>query len=581
MEIPKFWENGFWTLRRTLSERQFLLALSVIIGLAAGSASILLKAFVFGIHSRTGPLLGIGPGSLFMALLPLCGMLLTVFLIRWLWPDAFRKGLRPVLESIRRAGGKLPVSQTYNHIVTAGITVGFGGSAGLESPIVSTGAALGSRLAEWLRVRTRDRVLLLTCGIAAGVSASFNAPIAGVLFAAEVFLTELSISALIPVILSSATGALLSKIVLNESLLLHFEMQEPFQSVNLPFYLFLGLLTGLLSLWFVRVFHSVSSLLQTISNPYRRALTAGALLGLLVLFFPALFGEGYQSIKDLATFHTYRLFDGSLLGNFINRKTWFFIAAVFLTGILKALATSLTLGGGGNGGQFAPSLFIGANTGFAFAMACHKLGFNSVSVSNFTIVGMAGVLTGVFYAPMTGIFLIAELTGGYDLMIPLMLVSALSYSVVRRFQPVSPEYQLSRQGPSGLANVWLQPAGRMMETDYDSLHPGMDLEEFTAILQASPHNTFPVVDPHQNLLGILVFSKVKEPVLQRDPGLKVRHLMSPPGETIAIDDSIPVILEKFDRTQAFRLPVVQDGRYLGFLTRAALLREFRDAKPVS
>ena len=166
-------------------------------------------------------------------------------------------------------------------------------------------------------------------------------------------------------------------------------------------------------------------------------------------------------------------------------------------------------------------------------------------------------------------------------MIPLMLVSALSYSVVRRFQPVSPEYRLSRPPSSGTAGAWLQPAGRMMETDYDPLHPGMNLEEFTAILQTSPHNTFPVLDPHQNLLGILVFSKVKEPVLRRDPDLRVKHLMSAPRETIAIDDSIPVILEKFDRTQAFRLPVVQDGRYLGFLTRAALLREFREEKPAS
>jgi CIC family chloride channel protein len=571
-----------WYFRKQLSDRQFLLVVSVLVGLLSGGAAILLKSFVFYVHHYQAYLRISELGRYGMALSPALGIISTVFLIRYLWPNEFNKGLAPVVRSIRTAGGKLPFSQTYNHILTSALTVGFGGSAGLESPIVSTGSAIGSNFADFNQLRIKERTLLLACGIAAGVAAAFNAPIAGVLFAAEVFLIEISLSAIIPVILASATGALLSKMILGETILLHFEMKEAFRSENLPFYLILGLLSGFLSLWFSRTSHWFSLWFKQFTNPYAAALTGSLLLGALLLVFPSFYGEGYSNIKDLASFQTYRVFEGSLLGNFMERKTWWFIIAIFLTALFKAFATSFTLGSGGNGGQFAPALFIGANAGFAFSMACHKLGFISVSISNFTIVGMAGVLSGVFYAPMTGIFLIAELTGGYELMIPLMIVSALSYSVVRKFEPISIELKnIAAIRPAAgfeekeiLQRLTLH---RLLETDYDPISPDMKLDAFIPVLRDSAHNTFPVVSAEGRLLGLVVFSKVKE-LIFRAGGLEkmtVFQVMSKPKSVILDTDSIPAIVEKFERSQAFRLPVCIGDRYAGFITKGTLLGEYR------
>jgi len=571
-----------WDSRKRLTDRQFLYAISIVTGLFSGGASIILKSFVFFLHDYLHSFSISEMWKYGMVFLPMVGIFITVALIHLIWQKDFNKGIAPIIDSIRSKGGKLPFSQTFNHIITSGITVGFGGSTGLESPIVSTGAAIGSNFAEFNNLTIRDRTLMLACGIAAGVSAAFNAPIAGVLFAAEVFLTELSISAIIPVILASATGALLSKIILNESILLHFEMKEAFISSNLPFYIILGLFSGLLSVWFSRTHYKISSKFKSISNIYKRAAIASLGLAILLLVFPSFYGEGYGYIKDLASFHTYRLFEGSILGNFMERKTWFFIVAIFLTALFKIFATSFTIGGGGNGGLFAPSLFVGANMGFAFAMACHKIGFNSVSISNFTIVAMAGVLSGVFYAPMTGIFLIAELTGGYDLMIPLMLVSALSYSVVRGFEPVSLDLKKLKSRVSEPGRKDHQILGRlkihqMLDTDYDVITPELKMTDFIQVLSLSAHNTFPVVDSEGDFKGVVVFGKVKELIFRAngDEKLTMFQIMSKPKATIQINDSIESIIEKFETTMSFRLPVLDGRRYMGFITKSSLLSEYR------
>jgi CIC family chloride channel protein len=307
-------------------------------------------------------------------------------------------------------------------------------------------------------------------------------------------------------------------------------------------------------------------------------LLAGGGLALLLLIFPGFYGEGYESVKDLASFHTYRIFENSFLGNFTERNTWIFILAIFLSALIKSLASSLTLGGGGNGGQFAPSLFMGAHLGFAFAKACHKIGILSVSISNFTIVGMAGIISGFFFAPMSAIFLIAELTNGYELMIPLMLVSALSYSVAVRFSPVKIRKMAPRPDADQEVLQHL-PVHRLMETDYDVLTPEMTIQEFIPVLERSAHNTFPVTSHSGELVGILAFSKVKDWVFRTEfaEKLSIGKLMQNPAERIFMEtDSSEEIFEKFDRTRAFRLPVVgKNNQYMGFITKGALLSEYR------
>jgi CIC family chloride channel protein len=551
----------------------------VVVGFLAGGASITLKTFVFFVQEYLAGLRIQEKWSLGLVFLPTAGMLITVFLIRTFWPDTFTKGISAIVDSVRNKDGKLPFSQTYNHIFTSGITVGFGGSAGVEAPIVATGAALGSNVADFVQLRIQDRNLMLACGIAAGIAASFNAPIAGMLFAAEVFLVDISLASIVPVMLAAATGALLSKVDLSESILLHFEMQEAFSSENLPFYIILGLLTGLTSIWFTSAFKKVSTLLEKIRQPYFRAAFAGGILAMLLLFFPGFYGEGYDTVKNLASFHLYRLFEGSLLGSIEEQGTWVFILVVLLSAFLKAIATSLTIGGGGNGGQFAPSLFIGANLGYAFSKACKVLGFVSVSTSNFTIVGMAGIISGFFFAPMSAIFLIAELTQGYELMIPLMLVSALSYSVAVRFGPGKKVRSGPRRSHEDRQVLEKLHIHRLMETDYDALHPVMNIRDFIPVLERSAHNTFPVLGSSGELLGIVAFSKVKDWVFRSEYAgiITMGKLMKPPLAVILLEsDSSASILEKFDQTRAFRLPVVGEGnRYLGFITKGGLLSEYR------
>jgi CIC family chloride channel protein len=572
-------QSLLWQLRKRISERQFLLITSVAVGFLAAGASITLKSFVFFVQEYLAGLRIQEKWSLGLVFLPTAGMLITVFLIRTFWPETFTKGISSIVDSVRNKDGKLPFSQTYNHIFTSGITVGFGGSAGVEAPIVATGAALGSNVADFVQLRIQDRNLMLACGIAAGIAASFNAPIAGMLFAAEVFLVDISLASIVPVMLASATGALLSKVVLSESILLHFEMQEAFRSENLGLYIILGLLTGFTSIWFTASYNRVSAWLQKIQQPYFRALLAGGILALLLLLFPGFYGEGYDTVKDLASFHLYRLFEGSLLGNLDERGSWIFILAILLSAFLKALATSLTIGGGGNGGQFAPSLFIGANLGYAFSRACKMLGFVSVSTSNFTIVGMAGIISGFFFAPMSAIFLIAELTQGYELMIPLMLVSALSYSVAVRFGPGKKGRSAPRRSEDDRQVLDKLHIHRLMETDYDTLHPAMSIREFIPVLERSAHNTFPVLGSNGELLGIVAFSKVKDWIFRSEYAgiITMGKLMKAPAALIQLEtDSSAGILEKFDQTKAFRLPVVGEGnRYLGFITKGGILSEYR------
>lgn len=578
LALLSLFQSLIWQLRKRITERQFLLLTSVAVGFLAGGAAITLKTFVFFVQEYLTGLRIREIWNYGLVFLPMAGMLITVFLIRTFWPDNFSKGIGAIVDAVQKKNGKLPFSQTYNHIFTSGITVGFGGSAGVEAPIVATGAALGSNVADFVQLRLQDRNLMLACGIAAGIASSFNAPIAGMLFAAEVFLVDISLASIVPVMLSAATGALLSRIVLKESILLQFEMQEAFRSENLPFYILLGFLAGFTSLWFSSSFNKISGWLQGFRQPYLRAIFAGSLLALLLLCFPGFYGEGYETVKNLASFHLYKIFEGSLLGNIEERSTWFFIVMILISGYLKAIATSLTIGGGGNGGQFAPSLFIGASLGYAFSKACKVLGFISVSTSNFTIVGMAGVISGFFFAPMSAIFLIAELTHGYELMIPLMLVSALSYSVAVRFSPRKARKSAPRPDADQEVLQVLH-IHRLMETDYDTVRPEMSLKEFIPVLERSAHNTFPVVGPQEELLGIITFTKVKEWIFRQEyaGSISIGKLMKPPAERIFLEtDTSASILEKFDRTKAFRLPVVGNHeRYLGFITKGTLLTEYR------
>jgi CIC family chloride channel protein len=413
--------------------------------------------------------------NIYILVLPLIGIGITILIIKYILHNQLSKGNTDILFSIAKKSSFLPFRQMYSHVITSVFTVGFGGSAGLESPIVSTGSAIGSNFARTYKLSYKDRTLLLAAGAAGGIAGAFNAPIAGVLFALEVILVDISITTFIPLLIAAASGALISKIILHESNLLFFKLKQPFDSNNFFFYVILGLLAGIVSLYYVNFFDKVESKFHKINSRFTKWIIGGITLAFLFALFPSLFGEGYESIKALSEFRTDDLIKDSLLLNLIDNK-WLLLLFIILTLLFKTIAAAVTLGSGGNGGNFAPSLFVGAYLGFAFSFFLNLIGFKDIPVSNFTIVAMAGILSGVFHAPLTAIFLIAEITGGYELIIPLMMVSSISYVIVKHFHPQSLDIRrLKDRGTiisenkdtSILSKIDVK---EMIETDFATIH---------------------------------------------------------------------------------------------------------------
>ncbi|MDZ4756992.1 MAG: chloride channel protein [Bacteroidota bacterium] len=424
-----------WT-KSKLTKRQFILLSSVLVGLSSGLAAILLKFFVHYVFIIAT--LGKDDNLKYLLLiLPLNGILLTVLVVRKVLKGKLEKGLAPIHEAIKNNESIIPKEQTYAQIITSSLTVGMGGSAGLEAPIVITGAALGSNYATTYNLTIKERTLLLACGVAAGIAAAFNAPIAGVLFALEVLLLDVAMSAFTPVIIAAATGALISKILLQDDILLSFTLQQPFDYYNVPFYILLGIFAGLVSVYHSRTFSKIERLFsKKKKKTYINVFAGGIALAGLIFIFPSLFAEGFESIKVLSLQKPENLLDDSFFHQYKNNE-WFVLLFVGVLIFIKAIATAITIGSGGNGGNFAPSLFVGAYLGFFFSRLINLLNFTSLPESNFTIVGMAGILSGIYHAPLTAIFLIAEITGGYTLMIPLMIVASISFAISRYFEPYS------------------------------------------------------------------------------------------------------------------------------------------------
>ncbi|HNC14168.1 MAG TPA: chloride channel protein, partial [Cyclobacteriaceae bacterium] len=437
MKVWVRWHTFFlnWTQKR-LSERQFLILSSAMIGFTAGLAAVILKTFVHYIdEALTDNTTFISQYYLY-PFFPLIGLLLVVTYINRFHKGKLEKGTAFVLYSISRKSSLLAPVHMFAHVITSGITIGFGGSSGLEAPIAVTGAGIGSNFSRTYHLNYKNRTLLLSCGAAAGIAAAFNAPIAGVLFAIEVLLIDISATAFIPLIIAAAIGTLCSKVVLKQGILMSFTTQQAFNFGNTHFYILLGLFAGFISIYHSRTFMKIDGAFDTINRPYVKAIAGGLLLMALIFLFPPLFGEGYSSIISLSESNTQSLLANSAFKDLLTND-WYILLFIGAMVFMKAIATAATLSGGGNGGNFAPSLMIGAFSGFVFSRAVNLTGLAKLPESNFTLVAMAGVMTGVMHAPLTAIFLIAEITGGYGLMIPLMIVSSVAYVVVKIFEPDS------------------------------------------------------------------------------------------------------------------------------------------------
>jgi CIC family chloride channel protein len=571
-----------WIHEKT-SEKQFLIFSSILVGISAGIAAVILKLFVHAIrHYLVDEFLLKYDFKYLYLVLPLIGIGITILIIKYILHNQLSKGNTDILFSIAKKSSFLPFRQMYSHIITSAFTVGFGGSAGLESPIVSTGSAIGSNFARTYKLSYKDRTLLLAAGAAGGIAGAFNAPIAGVLFALEVILVDISITSFIPLLISAASGALISKIILHESNLLFFKLKQPFDSSNVLFYLLLGVLAGMVSLYYVNVFDKVEPKFHKIKSRFTKWIIGGISLAFLFALFPSLFGEGYESIKALSEFRTDDLIKDSLLLKFIDSK-WLLLLFIILTLLFKTIAAAVTLGSGGNGGNFAPSLFVGAYLGFAFSFFLNLIGFKDIPVSNFTIVAMAGILSGVFHAPLTAIFLIAEITGGYELIIPLMMVSSISYVIVKHFHPQSLDIRrLKDRGTiisenkdtSILSKIDVK---EMIETDFATIHFKATLRDIVETIKHSKRNTFPVVKLNNKLLGIIYLDNIREEMFNPELYDKVtaKEVMRKLSMVIDTKEDIFSIMRKFEESGQWNLPVVENDIYIGFLSKSSILDKYR------
>jgi CIC family chloride channel protein len=576
-------ENLISWSQSKLSEKQFIFLSSVLVGISAAFAVIVLKSFAHAVFSFATDINGILKLSFINSILPIVGILLTIFVVKRILGGTIEKGTSQILYAVAKKSSIIPRKQMYAQIVTSSLTVGLGGSAGLESPIVITGAAFGSNYAQRYKLSYKDRTLLIGCGVAAGIAAAFNAPIAGVLFAIEVLLVDVSISAFTPIMISAATGALISEIVLDESILLNFKQQQTYDYHNIPYYILLGIFAGFIAVYYSRNFQKVEHFFSKIKlSPYKKGLFGASLLAIIIFVFPTLFGEGYESIKTLSENDPGRLLENTLFSDFRN-NSWVLLLFVGATMLLKVFATGITLGSGGNGGNFAPSLFLGSYAGFFFSKLVNLSGFTKLPISNFTMVGMAGILSGLFHAPLTAIFLIAEITGGYDLMIPLMIVSSISFAISKRFEKHSLDVKnLARKGNAFTSNkdtniLSTLDINKIIQTDYETVNSEGNLEKLVELISHSNQVVFAVVDEKLELLGVIYFNDIREIIFSafKVKYTPIKEIMQTPKEIIYPTDSMETVMNKFENSKVAFLPVIKNGKYFGFISKSIALEAYR------
>ncbi|POR22801.1 chloride channel protein [Flavobacterium columnare] len=576
-------EYFFFKAKAILSERNFLYLSSVAIAISVSFAVIFLKTFAHKVFIWANLLNKYLKLPYPNSMLPIIGLILTVFVIKRFLGGSIEKGSAKILHSIAKKGGIVPRKQMYAQIMTSSLTVGMGGSAGLESPIVITGAAFGSNYAQNYSLSKKNRILLLACGVAAGIGAAFNAPIAGVLFTIEVILADISISAFIPIMISAATGALVSKIVISGEVILSFQKVQAFNFSNTLFYILLGVLAGLVSVYHARTFRKVEHFFNHFSERvYAKAIFGALVLAILIFFFPTLFGEGYESIKILSTSHPEILLENTLLEGVKNEK-WILIFFVGVIVFVKSIATGITLGSGGNGGNFAPSLFVGSYLGFVVAKIINILGISQLPVTNFTIVGMAGILSGLFHAPLTAIFLIGEITGGYDLMIPLMIVSSVSFAVSKRFEEHSMDVKMladsgdvftSNKDKNILQSIEVV---KLIDTNVKIIFPEDLLDKIVNILLESKQTIFPVLNNQQEVVGVIYYDTIKKLLFNsfQVKFTKVHEVMSNNFLVADISEDIDDIMNKFDTTEIKSLIVLKNNKFYGILDKIKILEDYR------
>lgn len=581
--LTRWWLKVAGWRERHIKERNFVVVLALVVGVLCGLAAQLLKFLIHVISSILTAHLSVSTANWLYLVYPVIGILIVTIFIRYVVKDNISHGVTRVLYAISRRKSRLKKRNIYASLIASSVTIGFGGSVGAEGPIVFTGAAIGSNVGQAFRLSPKILMILVGCGAAAGIAGIFRAPIAGMLFTLEVLMIDLTGTTVMPLLIASISGATVAYVLEGYTSEFFFTQSEPFLTSRIPFTILLGVVCGFVSLYFTRVIFSMESLFKRLKKQWVKICLGGGILAGLIFLFPPLFGEGYEAINRLLEGDVRSVVDGSVF--YIDRNDVWVIAGVIGAIVLtKVFATSATNGAGGVGGTFAPSLFVGAMTGFLFAYLINNLPLGiELSVKNFTLIGMAGVMSGVMHAPLMAIFLTAEMTGGYDLFLPLLIVSTLAYMTIKIFEPYSIyTMRLAKHGDllthhKDKAVLTMLNVDSIIEKEFKRVTPDMTLKQMVDVIATSTRNLFPVVDEEGNLVGVVLLDDIRNIMFRPDlyKKMHVRRFMSMPPDRIDIHDSMEKVMGIFDKTNAWNLPVVDGDKYVGFVSKSKIFNSYR------
>lgn len=561
--------------------KQFVLVLSLVVGILTALAACLLKWAIHGIQYLLTTNFEYYSGNLLYLLYPVVGILLSGLFVKYILRDDISHGVTKILYAISQRKSIMKLHNTWSSVVASSVTIGFGGSVGAESPVVLTGSAIGSNLGRFFKMDQKTLMLMVGCGAAGAISGIFQAPIAGVVFTLEVLMIDMTFNSIVPLLISSVTATSLSYFLLGKTVMFNL-VGEDFSLERIPMYILLGVMCGFVSLYYTRGMNKVEGVFRKLNTFWSKLLVGALMLSALIYLLPPLYGEGYDSINHLLSLDPERLFENSLFFGFRNND---YIVLVYLTLIVlfKLVATAATNGAGGVGGLFAPSLFVGCIVGYICALILQMCGFD-VPAQNFALAGMAGVMSGIMHAPLTGIFLIAELSGGYDLFMPLMIVSVISFITIYIFEPHSIyAMRLAHKGElvthhKDRAVLCLMRMQNVIETDLQTISPEAKLGDLVKLISTSKRNIFPVVKKDGTFIGIVSLEEVRNIMFRPElyNRFTVKKLMIYPPEKVDVKDSMDVVMEKFEQTQAWNLPVLDGNKYVGYVSKSKIFSAYRE-----
>ncbi|WP_300726097.1 chloride channel protein [uncultured Bacteroides sp.] len=574
-----------WRVKH-IKDRQFILFLSFLVGICTALAAYVLKFLVEYIKEFLTENFNPMEANWMYLVYPVVGILVTGLFIRKVVRDDISHGVTKILYAISRKQSRIKKHNMWSSVCASAITIGCGGSVGAEAPIVLTGSAIGSNLGSIFRMDHKTLMLLVGCGAAGAVSGIFKAPIAGLVFTLEVIMIDLTMASLLPLLITSVTAASVSYLLTGTEAMFQFHQDYPFALERIPYAIGLGVFCGLVSWYFTRAMNWIENIFRRYPNPYAKFVIGGSMLSVLIFLFPPLYGEGYDTITLLLNGTSQADWNTVMDRSFFYGNGSLLVLYLMLIILLKVFASSATNGGGGCGGIFAPSLFLGCIAGFVFSYVCNTFHLGSIYIpeKNFALMGMAGLMSGVMHAPLTGIFLIAELTGGYDLFLPLMIVSVCSYLTIIVFEPHSIySMRLAKSGDlvthhKDKAVLTLMNMESVIETDFLKVQPDMDLGEMVKIISKSSRNLFPVTERTGELIGIVSLDNIRNIMFRQElyHRFTVEKFMTPPKARITNTDSMEEVMDKFDKTGLWNLPVVdEENKYIGFVSKSKMLNTYR------